>query len=613
LTPLGGEPLAIALRPTGALVIERALWGARSFGRALALGVALTLAGLTAAPAPVASGPVWTKADPAVLAAARSAGSSGVPVIVQEQPPRSSTAEALVRSLQGTVTRELRVIRGFVARIPGERLPELLASDSVARVWSDGKLHMEGVNMRKYDRVEPNDDWRDAVGLDGPGKSVGHGKGTVPNFKLYGPTVALLDTGVAQIPDLGNRVLARVDLTPDQDGLDRYGHGTHMAGIIAGDGSESAGEWVGANPKAYLVSVKVARADGSTDVSVVLAGLQWVLQHRALYGIRVLNLSFGTDSRQPYRIDPLDYAVEQVWRSGILVVVAAGNRGPGPGTINKPADDPFVLTVGAADTNGTPDPSDDAVAPFSSRGPTQDAFSKPDLVAPGVSIVSDRDDESTLDEEHPDARVGDAYFKGSGTSQATAVASGVASLLFKVNPRLTPDEAKAILVQTANPFLAGQPGAGAGELDASAAYASAKHPGERRTPANLGLVPSDGSGSLEASRGSLHVYADLPDDGLGSNDADGVLDLVTGEIDVLGQPWSATGWSSTAWSSTGWASLTSVSYGWGSTRWNGTGWNATGWSGTSWTATAWSATGWRTTGWSTTGWSATGWSANLWS
>jgi serine protease AprX len=466
---------------------------------------------------------------------------------------------------------------------------------------------MDGVNMSRYDRTPANDAWQRSVKLRDPKTS----RSDKSALWSYGPTVALLDTGVARVPDLGNRVLVRVDLTPDNDGIDRFGHGTHMAGIIAGDGSESAGQWTGANPKAFLVSVKVARADGSTDVSVVLAGLQWIIEHKDLYGIRVLNLSFGTDSRQPYAVDPLDFAVEQAWRAGILVVVAAGNRGPHRGTINKPADDPFVLTVGASDTKSTTDPADDTVAPFSSLGPTQDGFAKPDLVAPGVSIVSNRDDDSTLDEEHPDARVGDNYFKGSGTSQAAAITSGIASVLFKAEPRLTPDQAKAILIRSAFPL--GQPGSGAGEIDTAAALAMAKRPNEWRIGANGGLSPSTGSGSLEASRGSLHVYADLPADGLGANDADGVLDLVTGDIDVLGQPWSATGWSSTAWSSTAWASLTTVSPGWSATGWSGSGWTATGWSGTSWQATAWSATGWSTTAWSTTGWSATGWSGNVWS
>src|SRR5947208_610234 len=126
-----------------------------------------------------------------------------------------------------------------------------------------------------------------------------------------GVTVALLDTGVSQVPDLGNRVLARADLTQEQDGWDHFGHGTHMAGIIAGDGTSAGDPWSGVAPRANLVSVKVAGADGSTDVSVVIAGLQWVVAHQNDYNIQVLNLSFGTDSTQSYVLDPLDYAVER--------------------------------------------------------------------------------------------------------------------------------------------------------------------------------------------------------------------------------------------------------------------------------------------------------------
>ena len=137
----------------------------------------------------------------------------------------------------------------------------------------------------------------------------------------------MLDTGVSQVPDLGNRVVARVDLTPDHDGEDYFGHGTHLAGIVAGSGVESDGRWKGVAPRARIVSVKVAGADGSTDVSVVIAGLQWVASHRSDYNIRVLNLAFGTDGQQTYSLDPLNYAVEQVWFSGVLVVVSAGNRG----------------------------------------------------------------------------------------------------------------------------------------------------------------------------------------------------------------------------------------------------------------------------------------------
>jgi serine protease AprX len=413
---------------------------------------------------------------------------------------------------------------------------------------------------------------------------------------------------VSQNADLGNRVLVRVDFTPDQDGLDRYGHGTHMAGIIAGDGSMSGGQWSGVAPRANLVSVKVAGADGSTDVSVVIAGLQWVASHRSEYNIRVLNLSFGTDSQQSYLVDPLDYAVEQVWFSGITVIVAAGNRGPSAGTVNKPADDPFVASVGAADLNGSQGSGDDSVASFSSRGPTQDGIVKPGVVAPGVTIVSDRAPGSTIDQAFPSARVGTTYFKGTGTSQSAAVVSGVVALMYQVNPNLAPDVVKAILKAQAQKQLAGQAGAGAGLVDAYASVQNASNVYYTTVPANVGLIRSSGLGSIEAARGSMHVYADLPQDGLGADDADGQLDLVQGEIDALGDPlsptdWLATGWSATGWSSTAWASLA-----WSATGWSSTGWSSTGWSGTSWSATGWSSTGWSGTSWSGTSWSGTSWS-----
>ena len=292
--------------------------------------------------------------------------------------------------------------------------------------------------LEGYDDVAPNVVWPDAVGL-----------GSLPaGADGSGVTVAVLDTGVTRVPELGDRVLARVDLTPEGDGYDRYGHGTHMTGIVAGDGNSADGGWRGVAPGVNVVSVKVAGWNGATDVTAVIAGLEWVAAHREEYGIRVVNISFGTDSSQKYLEDPLDFAVERLWDAGILVVAAAGNRGAGGSKIDKPADDPFVLTVGAADLRGTVDSSDDRVAPFSSCGPTGDGVAKPDLVAPGVSIVSSRAPGSTIDAMRPGARLGESGFKGTGTSQATAIVSGIAALMFEARPSLTPDEAKAALVGT---------------------------------------------------------------------------------------------------------------------------------------------------------------------
>lgn len=541
--------------------------------RLLAAGVALTLAAILAVqPQPDASSAIAAKADPALAADAAAAPASTLHVIVRESVPATDDAEQLVKDLGGNVTYELPIIGGFSAQLPGSALADLARSEWVSLVWGDGQIRMSG-STSPYNSQDPNTFWRQSIRLN---QVDGLYDGT-------GVTVALLDTGVSQSGDLGNRVLARVDLTPDHDGFDRYGHGTHLSGIIAGTGAASGGQWRGVAPGANLVSVKVAGSDGSTDVSVVIAGLQWVVSNRATYNIRVLNLAFGTDSKQSYSVDPLDYAVEQAWFSGILVVASAGNRGPDGGTVNKPGDDPFVLTVGAADNHGTPDRSSTTVAPFSSWG-SPGGFMKPDVVAPGITIVSIRDSGSTIDVAYPDARMGDSYFKGTGTSQAAAIVSGVAALMFQANPSLTPDLAKGALMKTAFRNASYKwPTAGAGLVDVGSAIQAVTHIGGV-TPANLGVVPSTGTGSLEASRGSFHVMADI--------NGDGVPELVIGETDVLGQPWSAMSWSALSWSQSMWCSLTSVSSGWSSTSWSSTSWSGTTWSAISWSAISWSATTW---------------------
>ena len=432
-----------------------------------------------------------SKVDPRLLAAARHASGHDVSVIVRETDPATSDAEALARHLGGNITHELPIIGGFSVRLPGDRVADLAASPSVANVWGDGAVRMQG-DTSLTNTQAANTVWKSVIRLT-------QAQGT---YNGAGVTVALLDTGVNQNADLGNRVLARVDFTHHQDGLDHFGHGTHMAGIIAGDGTLSGGKWSGVAPGADLVSVKVAGADGSTDVSVVIAGLQWIVSHKDQYGIRVLNLSFGTDSTQSYLVDPLDFAVEQAWFSGITVVVAAGNRGPSGGTINKPGDDPFVITVGAADLNNTNDKTDDGVASFSSRGPTQDGIAKPGILAPGVTIVSDRDPGSTIDQAYSSARVGDSYFKGTGTSQAAAIISGVVALVLQANPNLTPDMVKGVLRQAAFKYIASQPGSGYGLVDANGSVQVAASTLSNVVPANAGVIPSTGTGSIEASRGS---------------------------------------------------------------------------------------------------------------
>ena len=525
------------------------------------------------------------KVDPGLLRVALAQPGRTITVIVRESVPASDVAENLVTGLHGTVVRELPIVGGFTAHIPGSAVAVLAASPAVRRVWGDARLHMNSVNMAQFDAMPINTTWQGVVNLGQARDVLNAGP-----FLGQGVTVALLDTGVSANTDLGNRVLARVDLTPEHDGYDRYGHGTHMAGLIAGNGAQSLGLYQGVAPRARLVSVKVAGADGSTDVSVVLAGLEWIVEHQAQYNIRVLNLSFGTDATQPYSVDPLDYAVERAWLSGIAVVVSAGNRGPSAGTINKPADDPYVITVGSADTKGTSDTSDDTVASFSSMGPTQDGFSKPDVVAPGISLVSERAVGSTIDVANPQARVADAYFKGSGTSQSAAVVSGMLALMFQANPTLTPDVAKATVVGTAQKYLSKQDdGAGSGVIDVAAAVKASLKGRYASRPANQQLQPSTGLGSLEQSRGTFHVYADL--------NGDGVPELVTGEVDVMGTTWdagswAARSWTAGAWGDTTWSTYTAETPGWTDTTWSGRSWTGTTWDGRSWDGRSWSAAGW---------------------
>jgi serine protease AprX len=512
-----------------------------------------------------------------------------VPVVVHERRPTTRSAEALIEAVGGRVTRPLPLIGGFAAEVPDDRLSLLGPDGPIAGLYVDGPIHMAAAGTAAYDDLEPNLAWRKTIRL----------PQVPPGIDGSGVTVAMIDTGVARVPDLGDRVVARVDFTPGGNGEDAYGHGTHLAGVIAGDGAASGGKWRGVAPGAQLVSVKVAGPDGATDVSVVIAALQWVVTHRAQYGIKVLNLSFGTDSVQPYAVDPLNAAVERAWAAGITVVVSSGNRGPG--TINKPGDDPFVITVGAIDGKQTADRKDDEIAPFSSSGITQDGFAKPDLVAPGTTIVATRDAGSTIDGLHPEAVLDGDYFKGTGTSQAGAVVSGVAALLYQSNPSLRPNTVKSILLGSTFRAAQYRSGGGAGLVDAAGAVQGIGS-GDW---SNIGLVRSLGAGSLEGSRGRFHVHTDL--------NHDGQPDLVTGEQDVLGAPWdstswSSTSWSSTSWSSTAWSSLISENTGWSSTSWSSTSWSGMYWSSNSWSSNSWSSNSWSSTSWSSTSWSSTAWS-----
>ncbi len=361
-----------------------------------------------------------------------------------------------------------------------------------------------------------------------------------------------------------------------------------MAGIIAGranaaDSSSYVGDttnFLGMAPDATIINVKVGDSEGATDVSQVIAAIDWVVQHRndAGLNIRVLNISYGTDSDQPYDVDPLAYAAEQAVRAGIVVVAATGNAGfSKAGTLVNPAYDPFTLAVGATDSNGTLSTNDDFVAPFSSVGPVSSGGMKarsPDLVAPGAHIMSLRAPGSYADLNYPEGYVNSALFRGSGTSQAASVVSGAAALILQQRPTITPDELKKLLMNSATSLKgASRASEGNGELNLANAL-------NRQTPHwSVPSPPSTGLGSLELSRGSLHV-------------ANGGV-VLEGEKDIFGKPFN----SATM------ALLEATGSSWSAGIWNGSSWSGSSWSGSSWSGSSWSASSWSGSSWSGSSWS----------
>jgi serine protease AprX len=293
----------------------------------------------------------------------------------------------------------------------------------------------------------------------------------------------------------------------------------------------------------------------------------------------VVNLSLGTDSTQDYRLDLLNLAVERAWANGLVVVVSASNRGPKAGTISKPADDPFVITVGAADDRSTVGIGDDRVPSFSAVGPTaSNGLTKPDLTAPGRSVVSTRAPGSTIDRNHPEARIGTRHFVGSGTSFASGVASGAAALVLSRNPALNPDQVKARLVDSARSGpVTDRQQVGAGWLDAGAAALS-----DSTREANQGLAWSDGSGSLQASRGSLGVRIEtgtIVDPLLGPLP---LLTTVQGDLTAQNTLFDYRAFRTGEWSASSWYA----------SSWYASSWYASSWYASSWYASSWYSGEW---------------------
>lgn len=423
------------------------------------------------------------KLDAAVQKWAGDGGAGRLRVIVSAQAGLLGTVRNLLLSLGVTPLGDLTGINALIAEIDANALSNLACATSVSSISIDAVVTVSG----EPSSTDSPYSLRATLGLPNDTPS-GAGVG-----------VAVVDSGIAGSADFGSRITGFVDFTngarsvPPSDG---YGHGTHVAGLIAGNGSLSASSvYQGVGPQVRLIGMKVLDATGAGRTSDVIRAVEYATARRSTLGIQVINLSLGHPVYEPAARDPLVRAVEAASRAGIVVVAAAGNYGinrdtgeSGYGGIASPGNAPSAITVGAVMTKDTVSRNDDAIAPYSSRGPTwYDGIAKPDIVAPGHSLASDAAIDSTLYTRYPDLRVGSNYLRLSGTSMAAAVTSGAVALILEANrvahpgaPALTPNAVKAILEYSSLPVRDASGGQydelseGAGALNAGGAVALAQ-------------------------------------------------------------------------------------------------------------------------------------------
>jgi serine protease AprX len=435
-----------------------------------------------------ASTPAWAEHRARLsgdLADHLAVGSQAIDVIVHGD---QATVDALAARYNIVVKRRLK--SGAVLRVNAGQLDALSRDEDVDHLSGDVK-------------IRPSDVTTQSIGAD----QLWEGLEDLPRLTGEGITVAVIDSGIdVKHNALKNQVRTWVDFTGG-NGADKYGHGTHVAATIAGEmgRASSTRDYRGVAPQASLINLRVLGDDGTGTVSDVVEALDWVVEHRAQYRIRVVNLSLGAPVLQPYRDDPLCEAVERAVQAGVVVVTAAGNFGRAAdgrtilGGTTSPGNSPHAITVGALDTHGTARRSDDTVAAYSSLGPTRyDLILKPDLVAPGSHVVSAEASGSYLSAHLPERHVTgsgpNAYIQLSGTSMATAVTSGAVALLLQEKPTLKPASVKAVLQLTSS-FLpdAGLVAGGSGSLDvlAAAAFVSAAGNADSRlTIAGEQIVPN---------------------------------------------------------------------------------------------------------------------------
>ena len=499
-----------------------------SLGLGTALLAFLLILVLTLAPAP-ADTQAAANVQPALLALAAEQPDAQARVIIQKSD-NAVNLEGRITQMGGTVINDLHIINAIVAEMEVETAVDLAYDANVNWVSLDGAVENAGKPPKNPPPVSlPGTYFLDTLNVR-PVWDMG--------YQGEGVTVAVIDSGIYMDNDFSTvpgkpftRVVRSMNFSDAQSTADTFGHGTHVAGIIGGHGGDSGGVYSGIAPKVNLISLRISDDTGMAYESDAVEAMQWALDNKDQYNIRVVNMSLNSLTPSSYHDSPMSAAAEILWFNGVVVVVSAGNSGGNEmyDTINSaPANDPFLITVGAMDEKGTSRRNDDSVPTFSAWGLTYDGHMKPEIYAPGKDIISVSSISSDWNLDHPERTILDhQYFRISGTSMSAPMVSGAAALLLQAEPNLTPDQVKYRLVQSAG-WTSGWK-----YLDVYAMI----------------TTPTTGSSNTGLQASQL---------------------LWTGDEPVA---WDSVNWGSVNWGSVNWGSVNWGSVNWGSVNWGSVSWD----------------------------------------
>ena len=523
-----------------------------------------------------------------------------VSVIVQTVKLDSNLPGQIASKLIGaTVVEQFKVVPAFVLSLPASGLNALAADPNVRYVSPDGPIHVlpqlapTATGTASHPQApQPANDNNSTISsanlkttypFDVNAPSAWSGAANWDGNKLTGANVAVavLDSGIDSThADLRTHVVAVNVNQHTQNTADGYGHGTHVAGIIAGN--DPTGQYIGIAPNATLISVKVTDDSGSAFESDLLRGLDWVNTYRGQYHIMALNLSVTSNTPQSYATSPIDAAVEFLVHQNITVVAAAGNLGSAADAVwYPPANDPMVITVGCLDDNQTTLAFDDSLCPISSRGVTEDGFAKPDVVAPGRKIISAlssgiNGNDPTIAQQFPTRITSDGrHIRLSGTSMSAPAVTGAVALILERSPGLQPNQVRSLLVGTATKY----PGQAdhAGAINIKAAIAGSQNP-PQNTPNSLGPLPVDAT-----AYPSGHALL-----------------------------WDGANWGTAYWHSAHWDATHLDSAHWDTAYWNSAHWDSAYWDSAQWDSAHWDSAQWDSAHWDSAHWDSAHWDSAHW-